>query len=191
MLKNLLIKCAELLNRDDILETLKSIDDVEDIDNKQIQNDIVRLIQFYNFTVHAACENYLGLITSEMVKSDVNKKIHYHELNFTPVRILEVRDELGGRVLFDVSPTFILTCTGNKVYQVTYKYVPDCIEKLNEKTQLPRNLNEKTIVYGVVSEFLASKSQFNQSDYWRNKFLDDLFKINIHKERRIKSTFVK
>lgn len=189
MLKNIIIKCAELLNRDDIIDAIQTADDVSDIQNKQIQNDVTRLIHYYNFTLHAACENYLNLTSTETLESDQNKKIYFYQFDFMPVRILDVRDEGGKCMLFEVSTCFILTTSPNKLYKVTYKYIPPAIESLSEKTQFPENLSEKTLVYGIISEFLASKNQYSQSEFWRNKFLQDLFKLNIQKERRLKSTF--
>ena len=36
---------------------------------------------------------------------------------------------------------------------------------------------------------LASKEKFTESEFWKNKFLYEIFKLKTKKERRIKSTF--
>lgn len=189
MLKDILIDCAELLSRDDILDTLKSVNSVEEITNKQIKNDINRLISFYNSTLYFICEDYLDLSYTEIIKSDSDKKIHYYKLEYEPIRILEVRSEFGKVVNSNITPTSLIVNSSNAYYQITYKYIPNKVCELSQKTQLPRNLSEKTVVYGTISEFLASKSQFSQSEFWRNKCLDNLFKIKNYRGRQIRSTF--
>lgn len=189
MLKNILIDCAELLSRDDILDTLKTINSLEDITNKQIKYDINRLIYFYNSTLYLACEDYLDLTYSEILKSDANNKIHYYKFEFDPVRILDIRNETGRIVKANITPTYLLVSSANTAYQITYKYLPNKVCDIYEKTQLPKNLSAKVLVYGIISEFLASKNQFSQSEFWQNKFLNGLFKIKNFKGRHLKSTF--
>ncbi len=191
MLKDTLILCAELINRDDICDALINANAVEDIENNQVRNDVTRLIHFYNFSLNAACENYLNLVSTEFIKSDSNGKIHYYNFDYEAVRILEVLDECGKRVMFTTKLNYLLVNSPNKLYSVSYKYLPATIKNLTDKTNMPKCLPEKTLVYAIVSEFLASKSQFNQSDYFRDKFLTEMFKIKSKKERQLKSTFIR
>ena len=74
-------------------------------------------------------------------------------------------------------------------YCIEYDYIPNELTDLTDEVQLPVYLNQKVICYGVVSEFLASKDQFDKSEFWKNKFLYEVFKIRIKKERRLRPTF--
>ena len=47
-----------------------------------------------------------------------------------------------------------------------------------------------TIIYGIVSEFLASKNLYSESDFWKNKFLYNLFFLKNKKSKYIKQTFL-
>ena len=54
---------------------------------------------------------------------------------------------------------------------------------------LPKTIIKKVICYGIVSEAFACKNLFNESEFWKNKFLFEIFKLKTQKERRVKSTF--
>ena len=77
MLKHLLIKTAEIINRNDIISCLKTTNSIDEISDSSLQNEVCKLKNFYNFTVSSIYENYLDLTYTEKVKSDSEKKIHY------------------------------------------------------------------------------------------------------------------
>ena len=66
MLKDILIKSAELLNRDDIINELTNKPNNL---NPAIQNDICRLISYYNYTVKTLCEKYFHSRSKRMAVS--------------------------------------------------------------------------------------------------------------------------
>lgn len=191
MLKNILIKCSELIGRDDIISAIKNIDDADNIENVSLKNDVVKLISFYNYVTNNVYENYLDLNFSENVKSDFERKIYYHDLYYYPIKIIELSDNQFEYLSFKSKPNYIEVNEPNKIYTVKYKYVPDAIENLNDKVFLPKAISRNIICFGMASEFLASKGQYNQSEFWKNKFLYEIFKIKTHKERHLKSTFCK
>jgi len=191
MLKKTLIKCSQLIGRDDIILTLKDVNDADEIENSSIKNDVTRLINFYNFIVNSICENYLDLTYTESLSSDFERKIFYHDFYYYPIKIIEIADKNFGHRPFQIKSNFIITNEPNKIYNITYKYVPNAITKLSDCSSLTKTINDNIICFGIASEFLASKGQYNQSEYWKNKFLFEIFKIKTHKERLLKSTFCK
>ena len=191
MLKKILIKCTQFLGRDDLSDTLNNIDDVDQIENSNVQNDILRLINFFNYTTNYICENYLDLSFSETFKTDSEGKIYFYNFYFSPVRILNVVSKSGKRVVFEITPSYMALKSANSEFFVTYKYTPNECLKLTDKPELPPDFNVEIICYGVVSEFLAAKGQYAESEFWKKKFLNRLFRSKIHKERRLKSTFLK
>ena len=82
MLKQLLIKCSDILNRDDISSTLKNISSLDEVTNTTIQNDIARMISYYNFTISNIYENYLQIQNVETLSSDENNRIYFSNFNY-------------------------------------------------------------------------------------------------------------
>lgn len=189
MIKQLLIKCAELLNRDDIIASLKETDSVDNISNKSIQNDTVRLMSYYNYIVSNIFENYINLSNTETFTSDENNRIYYSKFKNKPVQILSIKNAPDSYCHFSVHTSFIEVNSPNSEFNIMYNYTPNEISDLNNEINLPYFLNHKIICYGIVSEFLASKDQFDKSEFWKNKFLYEIFKFKTKKERRLKSTF--
>lgn len=189
MLKNILIKCAELLNRNDMVKVLKTQTDIAKVSDESLQADLYRLVNYFNFTTSTLFENYFDLSRAETLSSDSNNIIHYHNFSFTPVKILSVKDSLGNENVATVLSAHILTNKPKSKYQVTYCYLP---AELNNLTDSLENFHErlsKVISFGIVSEFFACKNMYQESEFWKNRFLFELFKFKTKKERRLKSTF--
>ena len=64
MLKDIILKTAELINRDDITEQLKS---QTQTNSNSTQNDILRLISYYNYTIEKLCENYFTIQNTQNI----------------------------------------------------------------------------------------------------------------------------
>lgn len=186
MFKNFLITCAEMLNREDILNELYKFDTVENVQSNQ--NDILRLIHYYNHTAAAVFEHYIELITSETVSSNNLSEIEYCKLSYEPIKIIEVTDEIGHELKFTTTPFFIKILHPNKLCKVTYHFTPAEIKDFSDPITIPKKV-QRAIAYAVVSEFLASKELFKESVFWKDKFTNELFKLKQKKERRLKSTF--
>lgn len=189
MLKNILIKCAELVNRDDILFELKKVDSIEAITNIGIKNDVIRLISYYNFIISNLYEHYFIVENVEELSSDENCQIFYSSFKYKPTNINKVLSTNNKYNLFSIQSKHITTNTPLETYKIYYNYTPDDLSELLEETSIPHLLNNKVVCYGIISEFLASKDQFEKSEFWKNKFLYEIFKTKTKKERRLKSTF--
>ena len=75
MLKNILIKCLNLIGREDIILELEKYDSVNEIESADIKNEVIKLINTYNFVVSAIFENYIELCVTEKVMSYSQSKI--------------------------------------------------------------------------------------------------------------------
>ena len=160
MLKNILIKTAELINRDDILSSLKKINSIDEINNDNLSNDITKMISYSNF-------------------------------QSTPTKIISVKTISNFNTLFSINSTFITTNAPNQTYLINYNYLPNELKNFDDCLEIPFGFNIKIICYGIASEFLASKDQYDKSEFWKNRYLYEIFKLKIKKERRLKSTFIK
>lgn len=191
MLKNLLKKCAETLNREDIVQALSKTDDLSQIDDGQVKNDIFRLISYFNFISKTICEDYSLLTETESILSSATGNVELFRLHHTPTKIISVFDLNMNKKSFVVYPEVIKTNVFNEMIYITYNYILPDKQKLTDKLEITKLVPEKIFVYGILSGFLASKNQFEASEFWKNKFMYELFKIKIKKERRLKSTFCK
>lgn len=185
MLKDIILKTAELINRDDITEQLKS---QTQTNSNSTQNDILRLISYYNYTIEKLCENYFTIQNTQNIYSDKNRKISYLNFEFEPIKILSVLKN-GKPVLFSEYSKYITVPEANVCYEIVYKYLPDSAKNLEDKITLPKGVTIKTVCYGMASEFLASKNQIDQAEYWNNKFMLEIFKSKTSRNRKIKQTF--
>ena len=186
MLKDILLKTSELINRDDLIEGLgKNL-----FENSQsIQNDISRLISYYNHTIETLCENYFNLTNSQKILSNRDKKISFLNFSYEPTKILTVKKN-EKPVYFSIYSKYITVPEENAIFEITYNYLPDRVTNLNDKLNIPKGITEKTICYGIASEFLASKNQITQAEYWNNKFMFEIFKSKTTQDRKLKQTFI-
>lgn len=188
MLKNILIKCAELLNRNDIVKSLKSVEKIDSIPDETLKSDVYRLVNYFNYTSNTLFENYFELTHSEQLNSNNSNVINYSNFEYTPVKILSVKDMNGNENVATVLSSHILTNKARETYVIVYAYIPHELKNLSDEITFPERLS-KIICYGVVSEFFACKNCYDQSEFWKNKFMYEIFKFKTKKERRVKSTF--
>lgn len=191
MLKNILLKTSELVNRDDIVSALKEADSIEDIDSSNISIEISKMISYCNYILNDIFENYIFLEKKETTTSNENGEICYSNLNNKPIKIISVKSTQNTNLFYNIHSTYISTNIPNQTFIIHYCYAQNELSNFEDQIELPINLNYKTICYGIASEFLASKDQFEKSEFWKTKYLYEIFKLKIKKERRLKSTFCK
>ena len=184
MLKDILLKTAQLINRDDLIEGLnKNLED----NTQAIKNDIIRLISYFNFTMENLCENYFNLTNTQEILSH-NNKLNYLCFTYNPSKIIKITKN-GKPIYFSTYSKFISVPEDNTLYKVTYKYLPDNVSNLSEDIKFPKGITDRLICYGIASEFLASKNKPSQAEYWNNKFMFEIFKSKTSQDRKIKQTF--
>ena len=188
MLKNLLIECSELFNRSDIANELKKHSSASEITDPSLQNDTLRLISFYNYVTSSLFNNYVELIVSEQIKTDEKGNVYFSMLSELPCKLLRVENE-SKSIKFSIYPNSLKTNLSNTNLKITYRYIPKEARDLNSKLFTSNRSILNVICYGVVSEFLASKNLFDESDFWKNKFLFEAFNLKSKRGRHIKPTF--
>lgn len=186
MLKDILLKTAELINRDDIITELNS---ETQTNSQSLTNDILRMISYFNYTLETLCDNYFNITNTQTFYSDKNKKISYLNFAFEPTKIERVSKN-EKPVFFSEFSKFLTVPQAETSYEVTYKFLPDPINNLNDKVTLPKGVSEKIICYGIASQFLASKSLMEQAEFWNNKFMLEIFKSKTSKNRKVKQNFI-
>lgn len=188
MLKDIIKRCAYLLNRVDISDALEEVNQISDLDGSDVKRDILKLIDFYNSVTSSVFENYLELTFCEKILSDGESKISFNRFSKTPVKVINIETESRNKVHFESSAFHIYVPEPKKLYLVTYRFVPNKIYELSDSTNFISENYLDIICYAVVGEFLASTSNYSESTYWRERFSSEIFKLNTKRERRIKST---
>lgn len=188
MLKDTLLKCSLLLDRDDLYQELSLNEKIENLSNSQIKSDVLKLINCYNFISNFIYENYIDLICSNLVMSDNNKKIYFNMLEYKPIKIISA-EKSNRNEYFSVFANRIEVNSANAKYNVKYKYVPHEVYELDEEVFYKQGLSDDIVVMGMAAKFLASKGKFNESEYWNDKFMFKLFNLSSKKERRLKPHF--
>lgn len=188
-IKDIIKKCAQLSNRDDIASAINEANILSEITNTSLKNDIIKLIQYYNFVLENIYENYINIEETDQLISDESNRIYFNSFKYKPIKIIKVTDLNNKNIYCSIHSEYIETNSPYSDFRITYYYTPAPAFELNENLSLPYNLNERVICYGIVSEFLASKDQYDKSEFWKNKFLYEIFKFKVKKERKLKLTF--
>lgn len=189
MVKNLLIKCAELLNRSDIIQEIKIHNSIEEIEEQAVQNDVLRLISFYNYITASVFDNYLELVETENIVTDSIGNLYLSKLSKTPTKIVKLKHH-NTAIRYIIYPNCLSTNFTNEEITITYNYLPKEVKDFNDKLFTKDIGILNTLSYGVASEFLASKNLFSESDFWKNRFMFNLFDLRQNKNRYIKPSFV-
>lgn len=189
MLKNLLIQCAELLNRNDLTKTLKSNSSIESITDESIQNDIFRLMSYYNFVSNSVFNTYIDIFKSEILLTDTSGKINLDNFSSTVKSIVFVKNGTA-KIKYKLYPSFIQTNAPETKLEVYYSFLPADAKDLNSNLCTTNQSILNAISFEILSEFHASKNHYNESDFWKRKFLSSMFNLKNKKERVIKPTFM-
>lgn len=188
MIKNIFLNCAQLLDRDDLYDEIKISNTIDDIKEKHIQSDVLKLISYYNFITNLIYENYVELVREDDFISNSDKKIYFNGFLFRPVKVISVKSTSHDEY-FQIFSDYIIVLKSNARYKVRYRYIPDNVRDLNDEIYFKGIVSDQIICEGIVSQFLASKARFNESEYWHDKFMSDLFKLKCKKDRRLKLNY--
>lgn len=189
MLKDIIKRCAYLLNRTDIYDELDSAETLSDLETSDVKSEILKLIELFNIVSSTVFENYLGLLFCEKLLSNSESKISFERFSKTPVKVKKVETESGQKINFSSEVFAIKVSEPKKLYNVTYRFVPSKIYELDSSTSFLPEIYQDIICYAIMGEFLASISKYDESTYWRERFSSEIFEINSKKERRVKSTY--
>lgn len=191
MLKEIIKKCANFMGRDDIVRALEDStkNTFEDFEDDEIKYDLHRLMLCYNNVVTSVFENYLELIQTEEIATNSNGEIFYNYLTKLPVKIIQVEDMSKNLINFKANLKFIKTNYSNKLFTITYRYVPKEAKDLDDVIETFSPSYEMAICYGIIGEFLSFCGKYSESVSWKEKFENLLFNLKTKRERRVKSTY--
>ena len=140
---------------------------------KQPKN-IDMYIALTNFVLTDIAQNFLCYKCTQDLLSDTDGKIKLADFLHVPCSIKCIKNDEGKKVRFYITDDDLVVDEAGKLYFVEYAFLPDALSSLDDSVLLPIGLDIKTLVYGVVSEYLATKMQYTEANIWEQKFKQGL-----------------
>ncbi len=187
MIKNILIKCARMLDREDLCDELANANSIADIQNKQSKNDILKLISNYNYITNLVCTSLLDVTREDDFISDSNCKIYFNSFLFRPIKIVSVNNFLSGD--FKINNDSVVMDSPNRKYTIRYKFLLEDVNDFKTNFNFCELLPQHVLVLGIISQYLSTKGKYNESEYYYAKFMYEIFNLKNKKERRLKPSF--
>ena len=163
MTKEIIKLTLTILGLDDVLDYLNSESEIKNI---EYETKLSKMIVLLNYVLRLINKEYFTLSASENLVTDSEGNIDYKLLGHTPVRILDVKNELLLDKLNLERP--------NATYKVFYNYVLDPITSIDEDVTLPIGLDYATVSYGVASEWAITNLMYDEANMLNSKFLNML-----------------
>ena len=189
MLKEIIKKCANLIGRDDIVLEIENKNSIEEIEDNNLRYEVIRFMHYYNTISSGVFEKHLKLEFCENIASNSVGELSFNRFSRKVVKVLNIQDENGREIKFSTSPFSVITDYKNCLFKVTYNYVPNRANDLNDFIEDIPLEYETVLCYGIIMEFLSSVGKYSESIFWRDKFCLLLFNLDSKKERRVKSTY--
>lgn len=140
------------------------------IDESQ-QKEIIRLVNCLNLILDEIACDYFPLLKTESIIPEDNYKINIASLSKDLLKIYKLTNKYGKNIAYKLFPEYIYCpCS---FAEITYSYKP---EKVNLLTDLKEFsfLSERTIAYGVITEYLILCGQYDEASFWEKRYKDSL-----------------
>ena len=171
VVKNILKKVSQLLNLNDVLDSLNS-DNFES--NTQILEEINLMMLSVNIVNNNIASNYIELF--DKIKINCSDEIIPFD-KISNYSIIEIKKVLSGNTFipFKVLPNG-LKVSKNGVFEIIYTYFPATVE-INDSINYYTRVNELIFSQGVVGEYLFLKGSIEDAYMWDKKFKQSLLNL--------------
>ena len=140
------------------------------------------LIKCINYVNNIIATEYFHVEGVEEVYN-YNGVIPFDEISKNTIfDIVEVRGSFDNKLNFKILHNGIETKKGK--VKVKYLYMPADVGYDDEILCYPTKMNERIFAYGVASEFLFIKGNFDEGDIWDKRFKDALLSLR-HNHREM------
>lgn len=178
MLSEIIKNIALILDDQQVLDYLNYNQMIEQEDGQEEAvkepTNIDMYITLINFVLTDIAQNFLCYKCTQDLLSDGQGQIKLADFLHVPCSIKCIKTDSGKKVKFYVTEDDLVVGEANKLFYVEYAYLPDALTSLDDSVLLPLGLDTKTLVYGVVSEYLATKMQYTEANIWELKFKQGL-----------------
>lgn len=137
------------------------------------------------------CVNYINnIIATEYFHVEDEVEVYnytgvvgYKEISSKTIfDIVEVRSSFDNKINFKILPNGVETKKGK--LKIKYLYMPEEVGYDDKITCYPTKMNERIFAYGVASEFLFIKGNFDEGDIWDTRFKNGLASLR-HNHREM------
>ncbi len=132
------------------------------------------IIMLTNFVIKDIASNFYCYRSTEYVETNENGEISFADLNYSVVKINEIKNSRNSKVKYNTDGTKIYGLDSSSVYTISYIYYPNDINSLSDTLVLPLGVNENAISCGVVYEYYLTKLQYAEARIWEEKYKEGL-----------------
>ncbi len=133
-----------------------------------LQNEQNLLVKCVNFVNNIIATDYFPLISSKKLLTNVNTVPFSDITKSTIFDILQVKDDYGYVTPFKVTNEGVETVKGN--ITIKYAYLPEDVTYDSSITAYPIKINTRIFAYGVASEYLFIKGNYDDGEIWEERF---------------------
>ncbi len=151
----------------DIEDVLKHTNILVDVDN----TDLKLLLSCINLACNTIATDYINLVEKKEVVCD-DGFVPFQSISDNQIyKILSVKDSFGHKIPFRISSNGIEIESGR--VQIVYSYFPAEVN-YNDDVANFAGLTERVLAYGVASEYLFIKGNFDDAAIWDDRFKNAL-----------------
>lgn len=139
--------------------------------NTEQQNDLIRLVNCLNLVLDEIACDYFPLMKTENILPEDGYKINFSSLSKNLLKVYKITNKYGNNIKYKLFPSYIY-CPCSSA-EITYSYKPDKVNLLTDLKDFSF-LTERTIAYGVITEYLILLGQYDEASFWEKRFKDSL-----------------
>ena len=177
-IKDIVKNAALLLGRENVVDYFNggSAND----ETLRIVNNMTGLI---NLVISELACTYIPMVKKEKVNVS-RGKVYYKDLTENALQILNVFDERGNEVYYEISAEYLTVSNGTVV--VEYEHSPHNYGLDDQIGYDEKTVCANVLAYGLCAEFCISEGRFEQAVMWHKRYVDALYEICTPKNTRVK-----
>ena len=126
------------------------------------------LLRCFNFVENELALDYLPLVAEEEKVTNAGKLV-YSGLKNSIVRIINVMDEAGNSIAYQVFPDYLMTQEGK--VRIVYSYTPTP-KTIGDESDFTLYVSTRMYEYGILAEYFAAVGRFEEARVWDEKYKD-------------------
>jgi len=177
--KRILKLSASMLQLHDIEDIVDRVEMLEDVDNV----DLKLLLNCVNLINDTIATDYINLKETLNI-TNISGRLKYKDLTDKHIyKIISVKDAFDNGLAFKADMNGITCPTGD--IKITYSYFPKTVGFNDEINCYGCSLTERVFAFGVVSEYLFIKFNYDDAAIWDDRFKNAMKNIVRHRKEII------
>ena len=135
-------------------------------DDNNGQKEAENLLQCYNLVEKELALDYFPLKAEDTMLSFTGR-VEFNQLAHAPVRILEVKNEKGEKLDFELFPAYLKAKEGTLT--VVYTYTPQDKWAFDE-CEYGNSVSETMFLYGTLAQYALMQGMYEEALVWDKKY---------------------